>query len=65
METIKLIYWVLITAVASGVVIGFLATVLWFVGALAVNFYRIHFKKNKATVHFYQPQNYQNEKVVR
>jgi hypothetical protein len=65
LETIKFIYWVLITAVASGVVIGFLATFLWFVAAMAVNFYRIYFKKNKATVRFYQPQDFENEKALR
>lgn len=59
METIKFLYWLLLTAVAGGVVIGFLATVFWFVGALAVNFYRIYFKKNKALVRFYQPLNFE------
>lgn len=59
METIKFLYWLLLTAVAGGVVIGFLATVFWFVTAMALNFYRIYIKKNKAVVRFYRPQNFE------
>lgn len=49
MELLKIFFWVCII----GISVVFWVTILWFVIGMAINFYKIHLKKKKATTNLY------------